>query len=81
MVSEKSVVTGPTGRPSTLTNWCCKLCGYASKYRHVCTEHMYYKHGQDENLPCEWCGTVFSKRPALRKHKLKCTYKAGNILY
>ena len=72
MVSQKSTVTGPTGRPASVTNWVCKLCGYSSKYKHVCTEHMYYKHRQDENLPCEYCGLIFPKRPALRKHKIKC---------
>ena len=78
MVSQRTSVPGPGGKFSNVTSWVCKLCGYASKYRHVCTEHMYYKHGQEEHLPCEYCGVVFTKRPSLRKHKLKC---AKNQLY
>jgi len=58
--------------PSTGKMYTCSLCGYCSKHRHHCREHMYYKHAEPEHLPCEFCGKIFARRPTLRKHKLLC---------
>ena len=52
--------------------WHCKLCGYKSKHKHVCREHMHWKHAKPEHLPCEYCGKVLTNQPSLRLHKMKC---------
>ena len=52
--------------------WTCELCGYKSRYKNHCTDHMYRKHARPEHLPCEYCGKVFSKIPAYRLHIKKC---------
>lgn len=61
------------GRNVTL--YCCKLCGYESKYLTNCREHMLYKHAEPEHLSCEFCGHVSTNRPSYRKHKGYCMKK------
>jgi len=69
----KTVIDEKLGR--SVKGWSCKLCGYFTKHRHHCTEHMYNRHARPEHLPCQYCGRVFTKRPSLRLHKLKCMKK------
>ena len=66
------------GGGRALKGWACQLCGYFTKHRHHCTEHMYNRHAKPEHLPCPFCGKVFTKRPAHRLHKLKCSKKHQN---
>ena len=62
-----------TSGRKVVTTWTCTLCNYQSKYRHVCLEHMYGRHGDPENLTCEYCGKYYAKRTSLRVHKFnKC---------
>ena len=53
------------------STWICTICGYKSKHRHVCTEHMYSRHAEPEHLPCDVCGKVYTKKPAYRLHMIK----------
>lgn len=56
----------------SILSWYCGLCGYYSKKKCHVTEHMFYKHVEEENLPCKYCEMVFTKRPVWIRHMRKC---------
>ena len=61
----------PNGKPI----WICKVCNFQAQRKNHTVEHFLYKHAPDENLPCDYCGKIFNKRPTLRKHLIKCKRK------
>ena len=58
----------PNGKPI----WVCRVCNFQALRKNHTVEHFLYKHAPDENLPCDYCGKIFNKRPTLRKHLIKC---------
>ena len=58
--------------PNSKPIWVCRVCNFQALRKNHTVEHFLYKHAPDENLPCDYCGKVFNKRPTLRKHLIKC---------
>lgn len=61
--------------PNSKPIWLCKVCNFQALRKNHTVEHFLYKHAPDENLPCDYCGKIFNKRPTLRKHLIKCKRK------
>ena len=59
-----------TGQP--LQSWHCGLCKYYNKKKFNVEEHMYYRHCAKEDLPCQYCGVRFARRPAWKRHVSQC---------
>ena len=55
-----------------VTGWMCTVCGYKSRYKHVCSDHISYKHMDPEPIRCSFCGKIFMNRPSHRKHQVYC---------
>ena len=56
-----------------VTFWQCRLCSYNSNKNTNVIEHVYSRHMESQNIPCNYCGTVLKHMPAFKRHLKKCS--------